>query len=106
MPRKITSSLGVSEDTLPYIGRHTQLLPRHLGKLLNSIWLQNEKAGNDMTKPFSEKIVREGVSTAEKELASEICDSYVYKYPNLRIVVGLFKRNSTCIYVGGITYNF
>ena len=83
LPREITSSLGVSEHTLPYIGRHTQLLPRHLGKLLNSIWLQNEKASKDMTKPFSEKIVREGVSAAENELAGEICGAYVYKYPNL-----------------------
>ena len=83
-PEKITSRLGVEEYTLSYLGRHTQLLPRHLGILLNSIWSENKDEGNDMTKPFTEAIIRKGIEKAEASCVNIIFKAYESKWPNAK----------------------
>ncbi len=56
MPKLITCKLGIQEDPLAYIFRHTQLLPRHLLIILNSICNKNRKycATGDMV--FTEEV--------------------------------------------------
>ena len=34
----MTGGLGVEEDTVAYLLRHTQLLPRHLIEILNNVF--------------------------------------------------------------------
>jgi len=80
LPLKVTSKLGVDENPLAYILRHTQLLPRHLLILLNSIYQMNKRYNNGDTK-FSDVAIRKGISAVEEILVKEIITAYKSVYP-------------------------
>lgn len=85
LPNNITCMLGVKEDPLAYIYRHTQLLPRHFLIILNSIWLRNKRLhGGDYI--IHEDSIILGVNAVEQRLVIEIFVAYKAVYPFAEIV--------------------
>ena len=67
LPEKITGGLGVDEDPLAYIYRHTQLLPRHLLILLNSIFAKNKKYQEKRLLKITDTSIRKGIAAVERK---------------------------------------
>lgn len=87
LPSSITCRLGVREDSLAYILRHTQLLPRHLLLILNSICDQNKKLNNrGETFSVSEDAVKKGVRDIEDMIVQEIFGAFSGLYPHAKVV--------------------
>lgn len=87
LPDKVECRLGVDEDALGYILRHTQLLPRHLLIILNSICDKNRKNGNSNgTLVISEDAVRKGVREVEDMIVQEIFVAFEGQYPLAKVV--------------------
>jgi hypothetical protein len=80
-PKTVINGLKSQEDTLAYILRHTQLLPRQLFRILNSIVNVNVKAGGDYEKIAPES-VRRGIAGIERNICNEICSGYKGVYSN------------------------
>jgi hypothetical protein len=82
LPDRIINQAGFQEDTMSYILRHTQLLPRHFLMLLNSIF---KRPGSTMSlNPFpigADRIVN-GIRQVEEFMASEIFVAFKPTYPN------------------------
>jgi hypothetical protein len=82
---QIRNRRGVLEHSFPYVLRHTQMRPRQLIELCNSISSEAIKSGNfPVMSP--EDIVR-GVSDGESRLASEIVNSYGWIYPGVEKII-------------------
>jgi GTPase SAR1 family protein len=81
LPEKITCRLGISEDPIAYIIRHTQLLPRHLLMILNEICLKSRKYPSSVPRKISEEAIKEGISSVEETLTQEIFTAYKTVYP-------------------------
>ena len=81
LPDTITGGLGVPESPLAYINRHTQLLPRHLLILLNSIWIKNKRLHDNGEGKLHEDSIIQGVNAVEETLAREIFVAYRTVYP-------------------------
>jgi hypothetical protein len=80
-PERITNQAGVQEETMSYILRHTQLLPRHFLMLLNSIF--KNLNGADKTTPFpisGDRIIN-GVRQVEEFMVGEIFVAFNPTYP-------------------------
>jgi len=79
---------GRVEDTWPYVLRHTQMRPRQLIVICNSI---AQLAMQEGTFPrFEDRHIIEGVKGAEVRLAREILNSYSEIYPGVdRIISAL-----------------
>jgi hypothetical protein len=80
LPATVTNGLGIAEDSIAYLMRHTQLLPRHVILLLNSIWEVHRASGSDEL-PVSNRAVVEGVRLAEIVIADDIAASYSSVHP-------------------------
>lgn len=84
LPTEITNGLGVIEGTIPYILRHTQLMPRHLLRFLNSIFSPSLGGGSTAISPkVSELEVKAGIRNAELYLSHEVFSAYRGVYPML-----------------------
>jgi serine/threonine protein kinase len=77
--KKIRTRQGLIEETFPYVLRHTQLRPRQLIVLCNSIAKRSQE-GETFPKFDPENII-EGIQRAEKRLAEEVMNSYSSVYP-------------------------
>jgi hypothetical protein len=88
--QSLRNSRNVEEETWPYILRHTQMRPRQLILICNSI---AKLAIRDRTFPnFRSDHIIAGIREAELELASEILNSFSMVYPRVeRIVSALTK---------------
>jgi hypothetical protein len=88
--RSLTNAQGQVEDTWPYVLRHTQMRPRQLIRLCNTI---ASRSIQDGTFPrFSEKHIKDGVKIAEKDLAGEVLNAFSEIYPRCdRIVEALMR---------------
>ncbi len=86
----ITNHRGVREHTFPYVLRHTQMRPRQLIVLCNSIAAHGRNAGRFPV--FSEIDIREGIRMAEGTLATEIINSYNAIYPEVGHIVDALTR--------------
>ena len=85
MPDTITNGLGMNEDTIAYILRHTQLLPRQLFTYLVNIISKNSRSGGDISN-IKEAAIKEGVFGSEVDISNEIFSAYYFLYPCLRKV--------------------
>ena len=83
LPRTVVNRVGTEETAVAYIMRHTQLLPRHLLRILNGIMRRNREAGGDPTAVAPEAVV-EGVRQVEELLAVEIFSAYSAVHPLAR----------------------
>lgn len=81
LPEKITNQTGTQEETISYILRHTQLLPRHLIILLNSIF----KGNRSNQFPLRAERIINGVQQVEEAMVGEIFVAFNLIYPNAKI---------------------
>jgi len=77
--RKLQNREGIIEETFPFVLRHTQLRPRQLIVLCNSIAAHSQD-GETFPK-FEPDSIIEGIQRAEKRLAEEVMNSYSSVYP-------------------------
>jgi hypothetical protein len=77
--KKLQTRRGLIEETFPYVLRHTQLRPRQLIVLCNSVARQAQDG--DTFPKFSPDSIIEGIQRAEKRLAEEVMNSYSSVYP-------------------------
>lgn len=83
LPEKIINQAGFQEETMSYILRHTQLLPRHFLMLLNSIF----KGAGSEPNPFpiaQEKIIN-GIRKVEEFIVSEIFVAFKLIHPSAEL---------------------
>lgn len=81
LPEKITNGVGHQEETISYILRHTQLLPRHFLMLLNSIFKTSGSTQNLRPFPVTQERIVNGIRQTEGVIASEIFNAYKLIYP-------------------------
>jgi len=81
LPENITNQNGVQEEALPYILRHTQLLPRHLIMLLNAIFKSSGNTGVLNVFPISEQKIIYGIQQVEDLMVSEIFSAFRMLHP-------------------------
>jgi hypothetical protein len=81
LPKTIRNQAGFEEETISYILRHTQLLPRHFLMLLNSIFRSG--AGTQSLNPFPIKEARiiSGVRQVEERIIKEIFVAFKLIHP-------------------------
>ena len=72
LPKTITSQSGFQEETISYILRHTQLLPRHFLMLLNSIFRGTGGTQSLIPFPISESRIINGVRQVEERIVTEV----------------------------------
>jgi archaellum biogenesis ATPase FlaH len=77
--QKLKTRQGIIEQTFPYVLRHTQLRPRQLIVLCNSIAGRSQEG--DTFPKFEPDNIIEGIQRAEKRLAEEVMNSYSSVYP-------------------------
>jgi archaellum biogenesis ATPase FlaH len=77
--KKLQTRQGIIEETFPYVLRHTQLRPRQLIVLCNSV-ARHSQDGETFPK-FEPDSIIEGIQRAEKRLAEEVMNSYSSVYP-------------------------
>jgi len=88
--RQLTNARGSREDTFSYVLRHTQMRPRQLILLCNSIALRAMHRGKFPV--FSEEDIRLGIKDTERTLAAEIVNSFSLMYSGVdKIVDALMK---------------
>ena len=80
LPHTVQGELGIVEDTIAYVLRHTQLLPRHLLRLLNAIWARSVEHGGDGVRATEEAVVI-GIQDVEEQIVTEICKAYELVHP-------------------------
>jgi hypothetical protein len=85
LPQTVTNSYGGHEDTIAFLVRHTQLLPRHLITILNCVW--EAQAAHDPGAPLPVKpiAVIEGVRRGENEIVRDILASFSSVHPGARL---------------------
>jgi hypothetical protein len=81
LPEKITNQAGFQEETMSYILRHTQLLPRHFLMLLNSIFKSPNGTQKLMPFPVSEDRIINGIRQVEEFMVGEIFVAFKPTYP-------------------------
>jgi hypothetical protein len=80
LPEKITNQTGYQEDTMSYILRHTQLLPRHFLMLLNSVF-KNPGGQRSNAFPVSEERIINGIRQVEEFMVGEIFVAFKLIHP-------------------------
>ena len=70
----------MTESPIRYIMRHTQLNPRQFLHILNAIWVENRRLGNQPT-AVSAQAIEEGIRRVEEGIIHEIHRSYEFVHP-------------------------
>lgn len=81
----IINGRGLPEKTFPYVLSHTQLRPRQLIMLCNSIAKQSMESGDFPN--FTSRDIIAGISTEQRRLAEEVYNSYSSVYPEVSHIV-------------------
>lgn len=79
--KKLRNGNASTEETLPYILRHTQMRPRQVVMVCNAIADVSQGAGIFPT--FFQNTIVTGVRATEVDLALEIINSYTGTYPKI-----------------------
>jgi hypothetical protein len=82
LPEKITNQTGFQEETISYILRHTQLLPRHFLMLLNSIFKGSSNTQSRQPFPVGQERIVNGIRQMEEFMIGEIFVAFKLIYPN------------------------
>lgn len=85
MPIEVLNGLNFEENTLVYLLRHTQLLPRHFLLILNNVFRQTVRS-LERPKVNREAVVK-GVAASESLLTDEIFTSYKHVHRNAKGIV-------------------
>ncbi len=81
LPARITNQTGYQEETISYILRHTQLLPRHFLILLNSIFKNRGDTSRANPFPVSEERIVNGIRQMEEFIVGEIFVAFKLIHP-------------------------
>ena len=81
LPEKITNQAGFQEETMSYILRHTQLLPRHFLMLLNSIFKNPGGTQRLIPFPVSQDRITNGIRQVEEFMIGEIFVAFKPTFP-------------------------
>ncbi|MCC7118927.1 MAG: hypothetical protein IT310_10420 [Anaerolineales bacterium] len=81
LPAKITNGAGYQEETISYILRHTQLLPRHFLMLLTSIFKSPRTTQRLQPFPLSQERIIHGIRQTEEVIIQEIFVAFKLIYP-------------------------
>ena len=84
LPDAITNTHGISEPTLAYVLRHTQLLPRHALHILNNILSAAIDHSTGILGEINDRHVISGIKNAELSIVNGIMQAYEHRYPHLR----------------------
>jgi hypothetical protein len=84
-PEKITNQAGFQEETMSYILRHTQLLPRHFLMLLNSIFKGYGAVRGATPFPIPEEKIVNGIRRVEEFIVSEIFVAFKLIHPTAEV---------------------
>ena len=76
LPDAVSLADGEKEESVLYMLRHTQLIPRHLFLILNTVF-----AAQQNNKRFSDVEFREGVQQASHIVVNEIFGAYNHRHP-------------------------
>jgi len=82
LPEKITNRAGFQENSIIYILRHTQLLPRHFLLLLNSIFKGTGVTQSLKPFPISEEKITSGIRQVEDRIVREIFGAFKLIHPD------------------------
>jgi hypothetical protein len=82
MPDKIANRFGHEEPAIPYIIRHTQLLPREVILIFDAAIVMSHRLKGTWRFIEPEAIVK-AVEAQEPYMAREIMNPYEYRYPEL-----------------------
>jgi hypothetical protein len=80
LPPRIRGGLDIDEDPLAYVLRHTQLLPRHLIVILNSIFAKRDNGSSSPWAVTPEAVIS-GTRHAEHMLVLGILNAYKASFP-------------------------
>jgi hypothetical protein len=86
LPPKVVNARGAEEDTLVYLMRHTQLLPRHLLMYLNRIFDRSNLQDRPNAPSVSTDDLLAGVHETEETIIQELFGAYKPIYPRARQV--------------------
>lgn len=92
LPSTIENWATENEDTIAYILRHTQLLPRQLILLLNAILRLNFRRNHPYHK-INADVIRDAIRSSEGDVWREVCNAYKGVYPNAEKVIGSVVGN-------------
>ena len=81
LPERVTNQAGFQEDTMSYILRHTQLLPRHFIMLLNSIFKKPGFTQSLNPFPIGEDKIINGIRQVEEFMVGEIFVAFKPTFP-------------------------
>jgi len=79
----VTNGRGIREHTFPYVLRHTQMRPRQLIILCNSIAAATQQNKHSTFPVMHETDIVAGVKAAEDRLATEVINSFSAAYKNI-----------------------
>lgn len=88
--RQLTNARNLKEDTFSYALRHTQMRPRQLILLCNSIAQRSMDAGH--FPELWEEDIRTGVKDVEANLANEIVNSFSLLYDQVNTIVDALMK--------------
>lgn len=80
LPNRLINGIGIEEPVITYLMRHTQLLPRQVVLILNTIFSHDEDGGVSLNLVSGENIVR-SITSVESTLCEEVFTAYQHKYP-------------------------
>jgi hypothetical protein len=85
LPERVINGYGGQEDTVAYLVRHTQLLPRHLITILNSVWEAQWAHDPGAPLPVKPIAVVEGVHRGEQDIVRDVLASFAPVHPHARL---------------------
>jgi hypothetical protein len=86
LPSRVSGDLGIEEDPVAYLLRHTQLLPRHLLQILNRVYGPQQR--DSVPWAVTPSAVVRGTHGAEEVLVRGILAAYQQSYPLAGKVLG------------------
>jgi hypothetical protein len=103
LPDSVPNTSGkMKEATVPYLLRHTQLLPRHAILLLNRCFANHFSRGGKVTDQIDEMLVTTVVRNTEAQIADQIITAYQFIWPLAREqLMAVFKElNHNVVSIG------
>lgn len=82
LPEMIVNDFRQQERCIPYILRHTQMLPRHFLEILNAIFSTYDFTIDSYRRVSAEE-VKKGIKNSEQRIVQGINKAYVLPYPKL-----------------------
>ena len=80
LPETLINGIGLEEPVITYLMRHTQLLPRQVVLILNTIFSKIDETTNSLN-PVSGPDIVDAITSVESTLCEEVFTAYEHKFP-------------------------